>query len=248
MMKMMLLLGATVLAAPLAAQTGRPVAVAQPVPAAADPARLAEGRIVIAKLLPPGIYRTLMGSTMAPMMDSMGDSLKALPLRQLATMGGLDAKQAAALDKVNIEQVMAIYDPHWRERSQLTMRAMFDQMGDFFTTLEPELREAYAHAYADRFTLAELRDLNAFFLTPTGMKYAAGYMTVASDPAIVAEMRAMVPKLMQQMPAFLAAGKKATAGLPPERKLADLDQAQRAALAKALGVPESQLHDPKAVP
>ena len=70
----------------------------------------------------------------------MGESMKTLPLREMAAMGGLDPKQAAALDKVNLEQVMAIYDPHWRERSQLTMRAMVDQMGTFFTTLEPELR------------------------------------------------------------------------------------------------------------
>ena len=125
------------------------------------------------------------------------------------------------------------------------MRAMVDQMGTFFTTLEPELREAYAHAYADSFTLDELRDLDSFFTTPTGAKYAARYMTISTDPAVAAETRAMVPKLLQQMPTFLAAGQKATAALPPPRKLKDLDPAQRAALAKALGVKEDQLHDPK---
>lgn len=236
------------LAAPVAAQTAPPPAAPTATIPPVDPARLAEARIIIAKLLPPGIYRTVMGSTMAPLVDSMGNGLKALPLHQLAEMGGLDAKQAAALDKVNVEKVMAIYDPHWRERSQLTIRAMLDQMGAFFTTLEPELREAYAHAYADRFTLAELKNLDAFFMTPTGAKFASRYMTISTDPAVTVEMRAMMPKLMQQMPTFLAAAQKATAGLPPPRKLQDLDPAQRAELAKALGVREDQLHDPKKTP
>ena len=250
MMKRFLVFGSVLCTAPLAAQTASgpaaaPAATVSAAAPSADPARLAEARIVIARLLPPGIYRTVMSATVAPMMETMGESMKTLPLREMAAMGGLDPKQAAALDKVNLEQVMAIYDPHWRERSQLTMRAMVDQMGTFFTTLEPELREAYAHAYADSFTLDELRDLDSFFTTPTGAKYAARYMTISTDPAVAAETRAMVPKLLQQMPTFLAAGQKATAALPPPRKLKDLDPAQRAALAKALGVKEDQLHDPK---
>ena len=235
-------MAALIAATPAAAQLApTPATAATPV----DPARLAEAQLVVAKLLPPGVYRTVMASAMAPVIDNLGDTLKALPLRQLGEMGGLDAKQAAALDRVDVEQVMAIYDPHWRDRTQVTMRAMFDAMGGFFTTIEPELRDAYAHAFANRFTLAELRDLSAFYATPTGAKFATQYLTIATDPAIAGEMRAMMPKLMGQMPTFIAAAQKATAALPPPRKLKDLTPAEKARLAKALGVPESQLKDPK---
>lgn len=245
------IIGAASLIAMAAAVTGSASAqsASAPAPAAAtvpaDPARLAEARRIAAKLLPPGAYRTVMHSAMAPMIDGMGGSIKALPLRQMAEIGGLSAKDAAALDKVNIERVMAIYDPHWEERQQLTMRAMFDAMGDFFTTLEPELRDAYAHAFADRFSLAELRDLDGFFATPAGSKFATQYLTMATDPAVVAEMRSMMPKMMAQMPTFLAAAQKATLSLPPVRKIGDLTPTQKAELAKALGVPESQLKDAK---
>ncbi|MBA3895776.1 MAG: DUF2059 domain-containing protein [Sphingomonadaceae bacterium] len=238
------ILAFTLMATPAGAQ----VASAVPAPASGAPVdstHLAEARIVIAKLMPPGVYRTLMSSMMAPIFDNMGDSLKTLPLKQMAEMGGLSAKEAAALDKVNLEQVMAIYDPHWRERSQLSMRAMFETMGTFFTTLEPELREAYARAYANAFTLAELRDFDAFFASPAGSKFAARYLTIGTDPAIAAEMRTMMPKMMAQMPTFLAAAQKAKAALPPPRKIEDLTPADKAALAKALGVPESKLKDPK---
>ena len=238
-------MAALLVAAPASAQVA-PAPAAASVPAApVDPARLAEARLVVAKLLPPGVYRTVMGSSMAPVIDTMGDSLKALPLRQVAAMGGLDAEQAAALDKVDVEQVLAIYDPQWRERSRLTMQAMFDAMGGFFTTLEPELREAYAHAYANRFTLAELRELASFYATPTGAKFATQYLTIATDPAISGEMRAIMPRMMKEVPTFLAAAQKATAALPPPRKLQDLTPTERARLARALGVSEDKLKNPK---
>lgn len=242
MTKAFLAAAALIAATPCSAQ-GTPTA--ETVAAPADPARLAEARLVVAKLLPPGVYRTVMASTMTPVIDNLGDTLKAMPLRQLAEMGGLDAKQAAELDKVNVEQVIAIYDPHWRERTQVTMRAMFDAMGGFFTTVEPELRDAYARAFANRFSLAELRDLSAFYATPTGAKFATQYLTIATDPAIAGEMRAMMPKLIQQLPTFVAAAQKAITSLPAPRKLKDLTPVERARLAKALGVAESQLKDPK---
>jgi len=234
-------IAALVATSPAMAQT----APATPVVAPTDPATLAEARLVVAHLLPAGTYKKMFGPMMGSVMGNIGDSMKALPLRQLAEMGGLDPKQAAALDKVRIDEVMAIYDPHWRERMQLSSRAMFEAMADFFTTLEPEIREAMAHAYASHFTLAELTDIDHFFATPSGDKFSSQYMTIATDPAMTAEMQSMMPKMMQQMPQFVAAAQKATASLPAPRKLKDLTPAERTRLAKALGVDESKLTDPK---
>lgn len=247
MTKTPLLAAAALLATPAVAQTMPAAAdpVASPVAAPADPAALAEARLVVARLVPPGIYKKIMGPMMAPMFDNMGETMKAVPLKEIAEMGGLSADKAAALDKVDVDQVMAIYDPHWQERMRLTMHAMFDAMGDFFTTLEPEMREAMAHAYARHFTLGELRDLDQFFATPSGGKFASQYMTIMTDPAMTDEMKAMMPKMMQQMPQFIAAAQKATASLPPPLKIEDLSPADKAKLAKALGVDESKLQDPK---
>ncbi|HVI98269.1 MAG TPA: DUF2059 domain-containing protein [Sphingomonas sp.] len=234
---------ALLLATPAVAQTAPTATETATTPI--DPAVLDEARQVVGHLMPPGVYKKVMGSVMTPIVDSMGASMKALPLKELAQLGGLSADKAAALDKVDIEQVMAIYDPHWQERQQLTMRAMFDSMGEFLTSLEPELREAMAHAYANHFTLGELTDLNRFFSTPSGAKFASQYMTITSDPAMVAEMKSMMPKMMQHMPQFVDAAQKATADLPPPRKLEDLSQDEKARIAAALGVDETDLQDPK---
>lgn len=239
---------AMLVAAPVVAQTS-PVLVkaevASPPASPADPATLAEARLVVAHLLPPGTYKKIMGPMMDTVVGNMGDTMKTLPLREIAELGGLDSQQAAALDKVKIDEVMAIYDPHWRERMQLSMRAMFDAMGDFFTTQEPDIRDAMAHAYANRFTLSELTDLDRFFSAGSGNKFANEYMTVMTDPAMTAEMQSLMPKMMKSMPQFIAATQKATATLPAARKLKDLTPAERARLAKALGVDESKLTDPK---
>jgi hypothetical protein len=168
-----------------------------------------------------------------------------MPLKKIAQIGGLDEQQATALDKVNLTEVMAIYDPHWQERAKLSMQAMMGAMADFFTTIEPDLRDAMAHAYARHFTATELDDLNRFFATPSGTKFASQYMTIMTDPAVVDATKAMMPKMMQQMPQFIAAAQKAAAALPPPRKIEDLSPTEKTKLAKALGVDESKLQDPK---
>lgn len=244
MAKASLITAATLFVASPAMAQSAPAPVA-PAAAPADRATLAEARLVVGHLVPPGIYKKVMGPMMSTIMGSMRDNMKALPLRQIAEMGGLDPKDAAALDKVHIDEVMAIYDPHWQERSKLEMQAMFAAMGDFFTTFEPELREAMARAYANHFTLAELTAVDRFFGTPTGDKFASQFMTISTDPAMTDEMRSMMPKMMQQMPQFIDAAKKATASLPPPRKLQDLTPAEKDNLAKALGVDGSKLRDPK---
>lgn len=213
--------------------------------AAIDPARLAAARRVAARLLPPGIYKQLMSSSMDAIMGSVGGAMKAMPLGQIAQIGGMKVADAQKLDKIDLAQIMEIYDPHWEERQQLTMHAMFGAMGEFFTTMEPELREGMARAYANRFSLAELTELDRYFGTPTGAKYAATATTIMTDPAVTNTMKDLMPKMMQQMPRFMEAATKASAALPPPRRLEDLSPADKARLAKAMGTEERKLHDPK---
>ena len=236
---------ALALAAPVAiCAQGVPAPTAQAA-APTDPARLAAARRVAVRLLPPGIYKQIMSSSMDAVMGNMGSALKAMPLGSIAQMGGMTVEDAKKLDAIDLTQIMAIYDPRWEERQQLTMHGMFGAMGEFFTTMEPELREGMAHAYASRFSLAELTDLDRYFATPTGAKYAASATTIMTDPAVMTTMKDMMPKMMQQMPHFMDAAKKAAAALPPPRRLEDLNPAERARLAKAMGIDESKLQDPK---
>lgn len=245
----LLLVSAAALLAPSAPAAAQSVAQrAAPgtaLPAPPDRATLAEARLVVAHLVPNGAYRTIMHGMTENLVDTISNSMKDLPIKEIAEVGGLSDDEAKALDKVDVSRFMAIYDPHWQERMQVTMRAMFESMGDFFDTIEPDMREAMATAYAHQFTLSDLQDLDRYFSTPVGAKFSERYLTIMSDPAMIAATKSMMPKMMAQMPKFLEAAKKATAALPPPRKIEDMSDAERAELAKALGIDVKQLKDPK---
>jgi hypothetical protein len=131
---------------------------------------------------------------------------------------------------------MAILDPHFHERTQRTMDAMFAGITALVVTYEPAIREGLAEAYARRFDLAQLAELNRFFATPTGHAYAAQTMIISTDPAVMSRMQDMMPAMIKQMPAIMQNAQAATANLPPPRKFDQLSPAERSDLEKLLGV------------
>ena len=235
---------ATLIALPAAAQTAAP----SPPPAAIAPdaERQSLGTQIAARLFPVGTYQRMMTGTMDKLLAGVMGSVGTMPIAQLATMGGLSTDDAAALPPVTLDQIMAIYDPHYQQRSQLQMRAMMAAMGEMMGQFEPRMRSALAAAYARRFTAAQLREMNAFFATPTGGAFAAESITIFMDPEMMQEMQGMMPAIIQQMPALMKKVQAASASLPPPRKPSDLTPAERAKLARLLGTTEQKLKDPPA--
>ena len=62
--------------------------------------------------------------------------------------------------------------------------------------VEPFYREGLARAYAKHFDAAELAEINAFFATPTGNRYAATSMGMYMDPQLMAEIPDMMPVIV----------------------------------------------------
>ena len=250
MMARRLLLAAAVAAAVPSAAAQAPVApaAAPSVPAAPaiDRQRLALATVVVDKVFPVGTYKRLMGGTMDRMLGSIVDTAGALPMRQLAAIGGMDEAEASKLPQASLAQVMEIYDPHYRERTRIGMRAMMDAMSVTMTRLEPRVRSGLARAYARKFDLGQLRDLDAFFRTATGSYYAAESMGIYMDPELMAEMQAFAPELLKDLPAMAKTAEAATAALPKPRRMADLSPAERKRLAALLRVEDDALSDPPA--
>ncbi len=202
-----------VIASPLLAQTTPTAPVA-----AIDPARLAAAEKAVAALVPPGIYMTMMRDQMPRLMGAMmGRMLGKTP----AEIGlPADPKQPAGR---TLREAAAAEDPHFEERMRLGSQAMFDGMGEVFNTLEPRMRVGLGRAFARKFTLAQLNDMNAFFATPSGAAFAREYLLTFTDPELMSEMMAALPELMKAMPAIMAKAEKATAHLPPPPKKAGGD-------------------------
>jgi hypothetical protein len=206
-MKAFALGAALLLAAPVAAQQA-PAAAA---PVAVDPVRLAAARPVVARLWPLGTYKRLMAATVDKMMNGMLQQMMGMRPGDL----GLPADGKVPPDKT-MGEMAATADPHFTERMQLTTRVMFDEFARLMTPMEPAVQDALAHALARRFRVAELGELERFFATPTGTRFAAEAMLLGTDPEMLGAMMKFAPTIIKEMPGIMARAEAATKHLPPQ--------------------------------
>lgn len=225
---------------PAAAQDAASASTVVPL-APVDPARLAAAKITVDHIFPQGTYARIMNGSMSGMIDSIAKSSTQIPLRELAGIAGTPPEDLAKLGGATLADIMAILDPAHDQRMSILTHTTMTAMSKLMSQLEPSIRDGLAEAYARRFSAAQLADMNRFFDTPSGQAYAANAMIVATDPAVMSRMQAIVPTLLKQLPEIMSQVSQATAKLPPIRKFADLSPAERAKLAGLLGVSEAQL-------
>ena len=223
----------------------------------ADPARLAAAQALVDQIAPPGFYARMMDQSfkgvMSTMANQMIDNMGQMSLRDVVAMAGVKPEAVAKLGKGSLGEIMAIMDPNFKARTAAFLDEMAPMVTKMATDLEPDFRDGLTQAYARRFTLDQLNDINRFFSTPSGAVYAANAMLITNDPMVLGKMTSNLPKmlqgLMQQMPEVMKRAQAKTAALPPPRRYEDLTPAERAHLAELLGVPASALKSkPKAKP
>ncbi len=183
----------------------------------------------------------MMGGSFRQMLGGMTDNIGTMPIGPMLKAAGLSEGDAKRIDKATLGEIMAIFDPNYRERMRRMTNAMFDAMIPLMEQMEPDLRAGLALALDGRFSPAQLGDIAAFFATPTGATYAAQQMSLYTDPAMMTRMQSFTPKLMAAMPDLMARASKATGNLPPPKKAKDLTRAEREKLAQLLGVDPAKL-------
>lgn len=190
-----------------------------------DPQRLALSRKLAMSIVAPGTMERAVKMMMGDMQT-----------RMFASMFDMKASDVGATGKnkdKTLRESIAEKDPNFEERFRISQKVMGEEMGPIMGRMEPKMREGMAKAYARRFTLAELTEIESFFGTPAGSSFARQSYEMMMDPDIMIEMATMVPDLMKEMPAIMAKVKKATAHLPlppSEKKSGDDGAAGDAAL------------------
>jgi hypothetical protein len=232
MMKSVMIALTLTAASPAIAQTNAPVATTAPGMTTGTP--LASE--IAGKLFPDGTYRKMLGPAMTKMLSGMTDSMTTMPIGPLLKSFGLPEEQATKLDTSTLGEIMAVTDPHYRERMSRGMDAMFSAMIPMFEKLEPDLRAGLSVSLDNRFSPAELNDLKTFFATPTGSSFASQQMMLFMDPAVMGRMQTAMPKVMEAMPKMIAAMTEATKDLPKAKTFKDLTPAERARLSQLLGI------------
>lgn len=171
-----LVLATTVLAAPAAGQTA-PVAVE-----AIDPARLAAAERLLVMLMPPARFEAMIEGITTAMARNVTQQFKS------------SALATSFSDDPRVQPVMARYIDRLTTDSVAAMRAG-----------QPDMMRAMQRAYARRFTVAQLAEIERFFATPTGRLYMDEGTTIMADPDVAAWQQKMLKQQFDRMPEAIRA-------------------------------------------
>ena len=150
------------------APAAEPATVATPV----DPARLSAAKALLDELMPPDRRNAMLEGMLRPMMANIQQGLLS------------DPEMSNRLKSA--PQARSILETYLRDQTESTMALLRQNM--------PGMIDAMAHAYARRFDVKQIGELQTFFATPTGKAYMEQSMQVMSDPDVAAWQRS----LMQQ--------------------------------------------------
>lgn len=203
-------------------------------------ARLPLARQIVAKVLPEGAMMDVMGSAFDGMLGPLMELANEDTNTALTTALGYSSEQLS-LDDASSAEVLGIVDPAWRDRNAAISSMTQTMMSDMMTRMEPVMRDVMGELYAIYFTQDELRDIDAFFDTESGLSFARQSYAMAGDPRIMAAMFDD-PELLfgsfAQMPVML---EEAMAEIPPARRFSDLSKAEKSRLTQLTGLSEQEL-------
>jgi len=195
--------------------------------------RLPVANRLVAKMIPEGamgeMMDTMMSGMLGPMM-AMGPTGAATTIaKQIGTPVALDLTDEQA------GELASLFDPAWAERQKREAAMIPVMMKEVLGLMEPGMRKAMAELYAIRFSDGELSEIDAFFSTGTGGKYARESFLMASDPRIMAATMESLPALMGVIGGLEARMAESMADLPVVRSFAELSPAEQAKVAEATG-------------
>ena len=218
---------------------------AEPLSAEAE-ARLPAASSVAASLVPEGIYGEMMGQ----MMDSflgpifkMADAKGGMSTSDIEAYTGVEWGKVDALTDEQRAELTDIFDPVYAAREQAKFDGIIAGVDTIFAVLEPGVRDGLAKAYASKFEASELAELQAFFATPAGAKYASQSLLLNADPQVISAMMKTIPSLIEQLPTLKESFESAEAGLPEPRRYDDLTPAEQRRAPELLGVDQAALRE-----
>ena len=198
---------------------------------------------VVAVMTPPGFYSEMMddmmGSIIEPMFGILSGPLAAEQL--LIERIGFTHDELPELTEKQSTRVIALLDPAAPRRVEAMTTSITKLLTDVYQQVEDPLREGFTKAFAARFTESQLRDLQAFFATPTGKMYAEEAFSIYVDPQVMTASMRMMPAMLESISDMSSEIEMAMARLPAPRAYEDLWAAERDELARLLGLSQRAL-------
>ena len=199
------------------------------------PERLELGEQVALKILPPGSYRRIMGDTFNQILEPMLGSINQIPISKFAEFAGVSPQEIDISDADAANEVISIIDPYFVQRQEVSAKLMVSMMTDVVSEAEPSIRTGLAKAYARRFTVNELTEVNAFFSTEIGGKFAAESMAIYTSRDVLSASAKLAPAMLERIEDIVVAIDEETADIPMPRSRADLSDKERQRVSELLG-------------
>lgn len=205
-------------------------------------ARMPAATAIAAKILPDGtmseMFEGMMSDLMGPLMN-MGPP----PASQTISRAlGISDYELDLTDEQKAE-LAALIDPAWEERSKREAAVMPEVMGDLMSAMEPGMRKAMAELYAIKFDQGELTQLDAFFSTDLGAKFARESYAMATDKRMIGASLEMMPEMMGAIGDIKTKVDAATADLPAVREFSQLSAREKARAAALTGYSVEELEE-----
>lgn len=208
---------------------------------AEEEARLPLAVAMADHVFPAGSFAVVMEESMAPMMTAMMARLTDDPAVAVYNATGVPTEDLAALEEEDLQEALALFDPHYRARSERIGQMVVTLMGDLFEAIEPAYREGLSRAFATRFEAGEMEELIGFFRTPVGGKFARQSLLVQYDPQMLAIVEQLGPAMGEVMPGMLEEIVAIAEAYPEGRRFGELAAAEKARAARLLGRSEAEL-------
>lgn len=203
-------------------------------------ARLPAASRIVALMIPEGTMGEIMGTMLDDMLGPMME-MGPPPSRMTVAQGlGVNRFELELTDEQAAE-LAGLFDPAWQERQAREMAVMPAIMREMMTAMEPPLRKAMSELYAIRFSDTELAEIEAFFSTETGRRYARESFAMASDPRTMSASLEALPMMMQRMEDIEARIEAATADLPAKRDYDALGAEERARISDLTGLSQEEI-------
>lgn len=201
-------------------------------------ARLPAAMTVIEKVFPAGTFGKMMDESMKPMLEGiMGGALgDSDTLKVLASLSGRDQLDLMGMDDTAKAEAIALIDPYAGQRQEAMLDATFNFTTKLMNRIEPAYRAGLERAYAKRFSVEELTEINRFFATPIGGKYAGESMIIAMDPQVMSAMNEMAPAMMEMLPDMMEQFSALATVIPGPRQFGELSTSEQQRLSDLLEV------------
>ena len=159
---------------------------------------------------------------------------------EISLTTGVEASEAG-LDEAKRKAITDLLDPNHAKRAAMMQSSLKPMMDKMARTIEPPMRDGLARAYARKFSVDQLTELNSFLATPTGSFYASESFLLQADPEVMQAVFSAMPAILGDIMSPAADIEKAMADIPLGKTLSDLSAKEKDSLAKLLGTTADKL-------